>query len=157
MNKVVMTQEGYEKMMEELGYLKSTKRKEIAEQLATARAHGDLKENAEYDAAKEAKRHLETKIASLELKLSQAKIVDLKDVDQSKSFLGATLKLKNLASGDVVSYTLVTEDEANIDTGKISITSPIGKGLLGKSTNEKAEIQVPSGKITFEVQEISYG
>jgi len=157
MDKVVLTREGYEKFMTELNFLKSTKRKEIALELETARAHGDLRENAEYDAAKQAKLRLETRISALEGKLSQAKIVDPGDVDQSKAFLGATLTLKNLGTGDVFTYTLVPEDEADLEVGKISLTSPIGKGLLGKSTKDKAEIQVPAGKITFEIQQISYG
>lgn len=156
MEKVVMTRESYEKMIAEVQYLKSTKRKEVAEQLATARAHGDLKENSEYDAAKDAKSHLEGRIAMLEEKLGNAKVIDVSDLDQSKAFLGATLKLKNLSTEDEMTYTLVTPDEANFDEGKISISSPIGKGLLGKSVDEVGEIQVPAGLIKLKVLEISY-
>jgi len=155
-DKVVMIRETYEKMIAEVQYLKSTKRKEVAAQLATARAHGDLKENSEYDAAKDAKSHLEGRIAMLEEKLSKAKVIDTADLDQSKTYLGATAKLKNLDSGDEFSYTLVTQEEANFDEGKISISSPIGKGLLGKSVGEVAEIQAPAGLIKLKVLEISY-
>jgi len=157
MSKTILTKEGYEKMVEELTYLKSTKRKEVAEQLATARAHGDLRENAEYDAAKEAKAHLETRIQKLELKLSQAKVVDTNDMPKDKSFVGATLSLKNLNTGDTMKYMLVPEDEADFSQGKISVTSPIGKGLLGRKVKEQVEIQVPAGLLKFEVLEIKYG
>lgn len=156
MEKVVMTREGFEKMLEEVQFLKTTKRKEVADQLETARAHGDLRENAEYDAAKEAKSHLEGRIAKLEERLSLAKVVDTDSVQQDKAFIGATLTVKNQASGDSMNYMLVSQDEANFDEGKISITSPIGKGLLGKGIGEVAEIQVPAGLIKLEITEIKY-
>lgn len=156
MDKVVMTREGFEKMLAELQYLKTTKRMEVADQLEKARAHGDLRENGEYDAAKDAKSHLEGRIAMLEEKLGNAKVVDIADLDHSKAYLGATLKLKNLGSKDEVTYTLVTQEEANFDEGKISINSPIGKGLLGKAQDEVAEIQAPAGLIRLQILEISY-
>src|SRR3989338_1298527 len=146
MEKVILTREGYEKLSEELQFLRTKKRREVAEQLATARAHGDLRENAEYDAAKEAKKHLETKIAKLELKLSNARIVDPNELPKDKAYLGATLEVKNLDTQDVFRYTLVVADEADLAKGKISVTSPIGKGLLGKGAKEVAEINIPAGK-----------
>lgn len=157
MDKVILTREGYEKLLAELQYLKSTKRKEVADQLETARAHGDLRENAEYDAAKEAKSHLEGRIATLEERLSRAKVVEPSDMPQDKAFLGATLKLKNLNSGDTFQYTLTSQDEADFAKGKISVTSPIGKGLLGKELNETVQIQVPAGLIKLQILEITYG
>ncbi|MDD5217028.1 MAG: transcription elongation factor GreA [Candidatus Omnitrophica bacterium] len=157
MEKVILTRDGYEKLMEELKFLKTTKRKEVAKQLETARAHGDLSENAEYDAAKEAKQHLETRIAQLELKLSNARIVDPGEIPQDKAFLGVKVEVKNLNTGDLLQLTLVTQDEADFAQGKISITSPIGKGLLGKGPGEKAEIQIPAGKVTYEILRIIRG
>jgi len=154
--RVVLTPEGQRKLLDELNHLKTKKRREVADQLAEARAHGDLRENAEYDAAKNAKQQLETRIAELELRLVQAKVVDPRDLPQDKALLGATIKLKNLDTQDELSYTLVTQDEADIDQGKIPVTSPIGKGLLGKAVNETAEIQVPAGVVKYQVMEIRY-
>jgi len=153
--KNIMTPEGFEKLSEELNYLKTKKRMEVAELLSTARAHGDLKENAEYDAAKDAKKHLETRIAIIELKLSDAKIVDPKDLPSDKAYFGTTLELKNLDSGDILTWTLVAQDEADLVAGKVSITSPIGKGLLGKAPNEVAEIQVPAGLVKYKILKIT--
>ena len=155
MEKVILTQDGYEKLVKELNYLQTKKRREVADQLETARAHGDLRENAEYDAAKEAKRHLEARIFDLGNRLSIAKVVDPKDIPTDKAYLGATIELKNLDSGDTVRYTLVPQDEADFSKGKISVTSPIGKGLLGKKVKEKAEIQVPAGLIKFQLLKIT--
>ncbi|MFZ5802685.1 MAG: transcription elongation factor GreA [Candidatus Omnitrophota bacterium] len=154
MEKVVLTREGYDKLVEELNFLKSKKRKEVAEQLATARAHGDLRENAEYDAAKEAKRHLETRIAKLEMRLGNARIVEAGEIPADKAYLGAKLELRNSDTDDRFTYQLVAQDEADFAKGKISITSPIGKGLLGKAVGETAEIQVPAGKVKLEILKI---
>lgn len=156
MEKVVLTREGYEKLAEELKYLQTKKRREVANALEKARAHGDLRENSEYDAAKEAKQQLETRIAMLEQRLNQAKIVDLADLPKDKAFLGATVELKDLDSGEVIRYTLVSQDEADFAKGKISVSSPIGKGLLGKGPKEKVEIQVPAGKLKFEIIKLSH-
>lgn len=156
MEKVILTREGYEKMLEELTFLKTKKRKEVADMLEKARAHGDLRENAEYDAAKETKSHLEGRIASLEERLAVAKVVEIGDMPKDKAFLGATLKVKNLNSGDTFQYMLVSQDEADFSKGKISVTSPIGKGLLGKSKNETVEVQVPAGLIKLTILEIEY-
>lgn len=154
MERVILTREGYDKMVEELNFLKTKKRREVANQLEFARSLGDLRENAEYETAKEAKHQLESRIATLEAKLSRAQIVDPKDLPEGKAFLGATLEVKNLESGMVIRYTLVAQDEADLAKGKISVTSPIGKGLLGKTVKEVAEIQVPAGKIKLEILQI---
>ena len=154
-DKVVLTRQGYEKLLEELNYMKTKKRREVAEQLAHARAFGDLRENAEYETAKEAKRQLETRIEELENKITTARVVDLSEIPEGKAFLGATLELKNLDTGEVVKYKLVAQDEADFNQGKISVTSPIGKGFLGKSEKDKAEIQVPAGKLKFQILKIT--
>ncbi len=155
MEKVVLTREGYEKLIDELNFLKTKKRREVARQLEEARAHGDLRENAEYDAAKDAKRHLEARIADLEKRVLQAKVVDTKDIPHGIAYLGATLELKNLDSGDTVRYSLVSQDEADFSKGRISVTSPIGKGLLGKKEKDKVEIQVPAGIIKLQILKIT--
>ncbi|MCM8774845.1 MAG: transcription elongation factor GreA, partial [Candidatus Omnitrophica bacterium] len=129
-------------------------RREVANQLEKARAHGDLRENAEYETAKDAKQQLESRIAMLETKLAQAKVVDPSEIPSDKVYLGAVIEVKNLDSGDIFRYTLVSQDEADISTGKISVTSPIGKGLLGKAAQEKVEIQVPAGKVRLEILRI---
>lgn len=155
-DKIVLTREGYDKLVEELQYLKGPKRKEVTEELATARAHGDLRENAQYDAAKEAKAHLETRIAQLEDKLGRAQILDVTQVPKDKVFLGATVQVENLKVKDKFTYTLVAEDEADFDAGKIAVTSPIGKGLLGKALNEEFDVRVPAGVIRMKILKITY-
>ena len=148
-DKVILTREGYEKLVEELNNMKTKKRREVARQLEHERAFGDLRENAEYETAKEAKRQLETRIQGLELRLSEARIVDVADIPTDKAYLGATVEVKNLDTGETARYTLVPQDETDFNQGKISVTSPIGKGLLGKAEKEKVEIQVPAGKLKF--------
>ncbi len=152
--KVILTREGYEKLVEELNLLKTKKRREVARQLEHARALGDLRENAEYETAKEAKHQLESRIASLESRLAGAQIVDPKELPQDKAYLGTTLELKNLDSGEIIRYTLVAQDEADFSKGRISVTSPIGKGLLGKKPSDVAEIQIPAGKVKFRVLQL---
>lgn len=154
-DKVILSREGYEKLAEELNFLKTKKRREVANQLEHARAFGDLRENAEYETAKDAKRNLETRIAELENRLGRAQIVDLKDLPSDKAYLGVTLELKNMDSGETFRYMLVAQDEADFAAGKISVTSPIGRGLLGKAPNEIAEIQVPAGKVKYKILKIS--
>ena len=155
MQKVVLTREGYDKLSEELIYLKTKKRREVAAQLEFARSLGDLRENAEYETAKEAKHQLESRIASLEAKLSNAKIVDPRELPEGLALLGSKVELKNLGTGQAVTYTLVAQDEADLAKGRISVTSPIGKGLLGKVVNDTAEIQIPAGKIKFQILKIT--
>ncbi len=149
------TAEGLQRLKEELVELKVRGRSEVARQLAEARDKGDLSENAEYDAAKDAQGHLELKISKLEEVIGNARLIDESVLDTSKALILSKVKLKNCKSGQVLNYTLVAEEEANLATGRISVKSPIGKGLLGKSVGEVAEITVPAGKLEFEVLEIS--
>ena len=142
-------------MQEELTHLKTQERPSISKQIAEARDKGDLSENAEYDAAKEAQGMLEMRIAKLEEVHSNARLIDETNLDISKVLVLSNVKIKNQANGMELKYTLVAESEADLKTGKISVTSPIGKGLLGKSVGQVAEITVPNGKLNFEVLEIS--
>ncbi|PTX11380.1 transcription elongation factor GreA [Pontibacter mucosus] len=149
------TAEGLQKLKDELAELKTKGRAEVARQLAEARDKGDLSENAEYDAAKDAQGHLELKIAKMEEIVGNARLIDESNLDSSKALILSKVKIKNLKNNMVVDYTLVAEEEADLAAGKISVKSPIGKGLLGKSVGDKAEITVPAGKLQFEILEIS--
>ena len=149
------TEEGLNKLKEELNYLKSTGRTEIAKQIAEARDKGDLSENAEYDAAKDAQGLLELKIAKLEAAVGNARVMHEKHVDISKVSVLSKVKIRNKKNGASMIYTLVSEEEADLKSGKISVKSPIGRGLLGKKVGEVTEIQVPAGKVEFEIQDIS--
>ena len=150
-----VTQETLDQMREELGYLKSTGRAEIADAIKEAREKGDLKENAEYDAAKEAQGLHEAKIAQLESAIATARVIDIKDVDTSKVSILSKVQVTNLGTKKTVTYQLVSETEADLKSGKISVSSPIGKGLLGKNVGDIAEIEVPAGKLKFNVENIS--
>ena len=149
------TEEGLKKLKDELNYLKTTARTDISKQIAEARDKGDLSENAEYDAAKDAQGLLELKIAKLGIVVGNARVMDEKNIDTSKVSVLSKVKIKNKKNGATMSYTLVSEEEADLKSGKISVQSPIGKGLLGKKVGDVTEIQVPAGKVEFEVQEIS--
>jgi transcription elongation factor GreA len=149
------TEEGLKKLKDELHHLKTHERNYISKQIAEARDKGDLSENAEYDAAKEAQGLLELKISKLEEIMSSARIIDESTLDTSKALVLSKVKIKNTANGSTMTYTLVAENEADLKAGKISVDSPIGKGLLGKKVGEMAEIKVPSGIIKFEIIEIS--
>ncbi len=149
------TVEGLKKLKEELDHLKNIERPKASQAIAEARDKGDLSENAEYDAAKEAQGLLEMRISKMEELYSNARLIDESQLDTSKVLVLSNVKIKNKANGMEVKYTLVAESEADLKTGKISVTSPIGKGLLGKSVGEVAEITVPNGKLNFEVLEIS--
>ena len=149
------TKEGLDKLREELDYLTTVERPSISKQIAEARDKGDLSENAEYDAAKNAQGMLEMKIARIQDEISSARIIDESKMDLKKVLILSTVKLLNLKSGVVMVYTLVPESEANLKQGKISVTSPIAKGLLGKIVGEKVEIDVPAGKLNFEIIEIT--
>jgi transcription elongation factor GreA len=149
------TAEGLKKLREELDQLKSIERPKASQAIAEARDKGDLSENAEYDAAKEAQGMLEMRIAKLEEVHSNARLIDETHLDVSKVLVLSNVKIKNQANGMELKYTLVAESEADLKAGKISVTSPIGKGLLGKSVGQVAEIIVPNGKLNFEVLEIS--
>ncbi len=149
------TAEGLKKLRDELDQLKSIERPKASQAIAEARDKGDLSENAEYDAAKEAQGLLELKISKMEEVVSNARLIDESQLDVSKALVLSTVKIKNQANGMEMKYTLVAESEADLKTGKISVTSPIGRGLLGKSVGETAEIQVPNGTLKFDVLEIS--
>ena len=149
------TAEGLKKLRDELNQLKDVERPRASQAIAEARDKGDLSENAEYDAAKEAQGLLEMKIAKLEELVANARIIDESQLDVSKVLVLSTIKLKNLANKMEITYTLVAESEADLKTGKISVSSPIGKGLLGKSVGEIAEIKVPNGTLKLEILEIS--
>ena len=150
-----MSEEGYKKLVAELQYLENVRRPEIIQQIAEARDKGDLSENAEYDAAKEAQGMLEAKIAQLKAQIGDAKLIDSSKIDTSTVQILTKVKLKNTKNGAEMVYTIVPESEADLKAGKISCNTPIAKGLLGKKTGETAEIVVPSGKITFQILDIS--
>lgn len=149
------TEEGLKRLKDELHQLKTVERPKISQQIADARDKGDLSENAEYDAAKEAQGLLEAKINKMENLVANARIVDESQMDNSKVYILSKVKIKNLNNNAVVEYTLVAENEANLAEKKISVDSPIGKGLLGKEAGDIADVQVPAGLIKFEVLEIS--
>jgi transcription elongation factor GreA len=149
------TKEGLEKLKEELHQLKTTGRNNISKAIAEARDKGDLSENAEYDAAKEAQGMHEAKIAKMGEMLANARLLDESKLDTSKVLALSIVKIKNIQNGAVMSYQLVSESEADLKAGKISVASPIAKGLLGKKVGEKTEIAVPAGKVEFEILEIS--
>ena len=149
------TAEGLKKLRDELNQLKDVERPRASQAIAEARDKGDLSENAEYDAAKEAQGLLEMKIAKLEELVANARLIDESQLDLSKVLVLSTVKLRNLANKMEITYTLVAESEADLKAGKISVTSPIGKGLLGKQVGDIAEIQVPNGVLKMEVLEIT--
>jgi len=149
------TAEGLKKLKDELEYLKSVERPKASQAIAEARDKGDLSENAEYDAAKEAQGLLEMRIAKMEELYANARLIDESQLDVSKVLVLSNVKIKNQANGMEMKYTLVAESEADLKTGKISVTSPIGKGLMGKSVGEVAEITVPNGTLKFEILEIT--
>ncbi|EEI91898.1 transcription elongation factor GreA [Sphingobacterium spiritivorum] len=148
-------QEGLDKLKEELHHLKTEGRANIAKAIAEARDKGDLSENAEYDAAKEAQGLHEAKIAKLEDVLSSARLIDESKLDTSKVLALSIVRIKNKKNGSEMTYQLVSETEADLKSGKISVKSPIAQGLLGKSKGDTATIEVPAGKIEFEIMEIS--
>lgn len=152
---VYFTEEGLKKLKDELHQLETKERSYISKQIAEARDKGDLSENAEYDAAKDAQGLLELKISKLKETISNARIVDESQLDGSKVLILCTVKIKNVKTGQTMKYTLVPENEADLKSGKISINSPIAKGLLGKVVGDVADVTVPSGSMTFEVIEIS--
>jgi transcription elongation factor GreA len=150
-----VTRETLDKMRDELQQMKAIDRPAASRAIAEAREKGDLKENAEYDAAKEAQGMLEAKIAYLEGQLAQARIVDISTIDTSKVSILTKVTITNVATKKTVTYQIVGEKEADLKSGKISVNSPIGKGLLGKAVGEVAEVQAPTGLIKFKVENIS--
>lgn len=150
-----MSEDGYKKLVEELKHLETVQRPEISRQIAEARDKGDLSENAEYDAAKEAQGLLEMKINKLKMTLSEAKIIDESKLKTDSVQILTKVTLKNMKTNAKMTYTIVSESEANLKEGKISVSTPIAKGLLGKKVGDVAEIQVPQGKISLEVIDIT--
>lgn len=148
------TREGLERMKAEMEHLVSIERPGISQQIAEARDKGDLSENAEYDAAKNAQGMLELRISKLQEIIRNARLIDESKLDSTKVLILSTVKIKNLNNNSFLTYSLVPENEANLKAGKISVNSPIAQGLLGKSVGDKVEIKVPSGIIPFEVIEI---
>jgi transcription elongation factor GreA len=149
------TEEGLNKLKDELEQLITIERPAISQQIAEARDKGDLSENAEYHAAKDAQGMLEMKISKLQEEISQARVIDESKMDASKVLLLSTVKVKNTSSGATMTYTLVPHNELDLKAGRISVNSPIAQGLLGKTIGDKAEIQVPAGKISLEILDIT--
>ncbi|MBM78351.1 MAG: transcription elongation factor GreA [Crocinitomicaceae bacterium] len=149
------TKEGLENLKEEVRLLETVERPKISQQIAEARDKGDLSENAEYDAAKEAQGLLELRISKLKNTLANARLIDDSNIDNSKVFILSKVTIKNVKNSMQMTYTLVAENEANLKDKKISVDSPIGKGLLGKSKGDIADVETPAGIIQFEIVEIS--
>lgn len=155
MGEVYLTKKGYEKLSLELNHLKTVRRRELSKAIGTAREHGDLSENAEYDAAKDAQAHNEKRISELEDKLSRVRIIEDQDIPHGEVLIGATVKLKDLTTQEELVYTLVSEEESDYENNKISITSPIGAGLLSHKENEEVAIKVPAGILKYKILSIS--
>ena len=151
-----MSEEGYNKLVAELREMETVQRPEISRQIAEARDKGDLSENSEYDAAKEAQGMLELKISNLKAIISEAKIIDTSKLDTSTVQILSKVEMKNVKNGMKMVYTIVSESEANLKEGKISVNTPIAQGLLGKKVGDVAEITIPQGKITLEIVNISF-
>jgi len=150
-----LTPEGYEKLRKELERMKTTKRRELSKAIGEARAHGDISENAEYDAAKEAQGLNEKRIAELEAKLAAAQIIDDAQMSRDEVLIGATVKLKDASSGEELEYKIVAEEEADFDTNRISIQSPVGSALVGHKKGETVEIRVPRGVLKYKILKIT--
>ncbi len=155
MSEIYLTKKGYQKLAEELEYLKTIKRREISKAIAAARAHGDISENADYDAAKDAQGYNEKKIAELETKLAGARIIEDEDIQSDQVLIGATVRLKDLDTDDEFEYMLVAEVEADYAQGKISVNSPVGSSLLHHKENDIVEITVPAGLLKYKIVKIS--
>ena len=151
-----VSEEGYQKLVDELKYLEAVERPKIVAAIAEARDKGDLSENAEYDAAKEAQGMLEMKINQLKMTISDSKIIDTSKLNADSVQILTRVELKNVKTGMKMAYTIVSESEANLKEGKISVTTPIAQGLLGKKVGDIAEITIPQGKISLEVLGISF-
>ena len=151
---IYLTQKGYEQLVDELEHLKTVKRRQLSKAIGEAMAHGDISENAEYDAARDAQAHNEKQITELEDKLARVRILD-KNIPDDEVLIGATVKLKDMDSQEDLEYTLVSELEADYAQGKISVTSPVGSGLLGHKENEVVEIKIPSGILKYKIIKIS--
>ncbi len=153
-NEVYLTREGFNKLQSQLEHLKVKERQKIAKAIGEARAQGDISENAEYDAAKEAQAHNESRIAELESKLSNVRIIENENIPSDKIFIGAIVTLVDLDNDEELTYMLVSPEEASFEENKISVFSPIGKGLLGHKEGEKIAIKVPAGTLNYKVKKI---
>jgi transcription elongation factor GreA len=154
MEKIYLTQDGFLKIKEELDFLKGPRRREVIQAIAVAREQGDLSENAEYDAAKEEQAKLELRISQLQEQMSKAQIIDKSNIPEGKISVGQKVILEDLATHETLTYVLVSPAESDFESGKISVTSPIGKGLLGKTAGEKVEIRIPAGVKKYKIMEI---
>jgi transcription elongation factor GreA len=154
-DEIYLTREGYEKLMKELEHLKTVKRREISKAIGVAREMGDISENAEYDAAKDAQAHNEQRISELEDQLSRVRILDYEDIAKDEVLIGATVKLEDMDTGEILVYMFVSELESDYSQNKISIDSPLGKGLLGHKKDEVVEVKIPAGVLTYKILEIS--
>lgn len=152
---VYLTRERLVQLEKDLHVLKTSERKSVAQKIADARGHGDLSENAEYDAAKEEQQHLELRIAKLETTLSRAKLIAAEDLPNDKVYILSKVKLKDLKTKDEFEYLLVSNEEANYEENKISVSSPIGKALLGKTKGETVDITVPAGSLKYQILDIN--
>ncbi len=155
MDIIYLSKDGVEKLQKELHQFKTVERPKVVSEIKTAREFGDLSENAEYHAAKEKQVFIERKIAELEDTLTRVQVLDDKDIDTSKAYLLSTVRVRDLEDGEELEYTLVSAEEADVDQNRISIQSPIGKGLLGKAVGDKVEIKVPVGVIEYEIVDVS--
>ena len=152
---VYLTRQGLQKLQIQLEHLKVTERQKIAKAIGEARAQGDISENAEYDAAKDAQAHNEARIADLELKLSNVRIIENENIPKDKAYIGAVVDLKDLDTKENLQYQLVSAEEASFEENKISVFSPIGKGLLGHKEGEELTLQVPAGKLRYKILKIA--
>jgi transcription elongation factor GreA len=153
-NFVYLTRERLVELEKELKEMKTTGRKDMAQRIAEARAHGDLSENAEYDAAKEEQGLFELRISKLENVLSRARIIDQNQFDENKAHILSTVIIKNLKTQKIIEYTLVSPEEADFQSGKISVTSPVGQGLMGTKSGDKIKVKAPAGMLEFEILEL---
>ena len=151
---VYLSQEGFQKLSDELERLKTKERRKISKAIGEARLQGDLSENAEYDAAKEAQAHNERRVSELESQISRARIIDNENIPKDKAYIGAIVTIEDFESDEEIIYTLVSQEEANYEEGKISITSPVGKALLGKKLNDEVAISVPAGDLRYKIIKI---
>lgn len=156
MEYIYMTEEGYNKLLEEVKKLETEDRPEVIRAIAEARDKGDLSENAEYSAAKEAQGLLEARIAGIRSQLANVRIIDTSNLSTDTVQMLNKVTIKNLATGKSMTYTIVSDTESDLKAGKIAISTPIAKGLVGKKVGDVAEIEVPNGKVTFEIEEISF-
>ncbi|TYB33496.1 MAG: transcription elongation factor GreA [Flexistipes sinusarabici] len=156
MDRIPITKEGFQKIKEELDRLKTKERKDVVEAIKEARAHGDLSENAEYDAAKDRQGMLEAKIAELESKMSKFEVIDTKNLKGDKVVFGATVKIENVETDEIKEYRIVGPDESDISKGDISVLSPLARALVGKKVGDETVVNAPGGEIEYEIVEINF-